>query len=78
VKADVYREFIIPDDEEVYEAVGEWPDSEESGARVLTVQDNSGQSLIFSVNPQLAFPPPQVNQPSTFPSISTRASAQAH
>jgi hypothetical protein len=39
VKAGVYREFRIPDDEEVYEAIGEWPDSDESGARVLTVQD---------------------------------------
>jgi hypothetical protein len=48
VKADVYREFLTPDDEEVYEAIGEWPDSDESGARVLTLQDNSGQSLIFS------------------------------
>ncbi|MFE7902692.1 hypothetical protein ACFU3E_35395 [Streptomyces sp. NPDC057424] len=48
MKADVYREFLTPDDEEVYEAIGEWPDSDESGARVLTVQDNSGQSLIFS------------------------------
>jgi hypothetical protein len=48
VKADVYREFLTPDDEEVYEAIGEWPESDESGARVLTMQNNSGQSLIFS------------------------------
>ncbi|MFF5983158.1 hypothetical protein ACFY78_30365 [Streptomyces olindensis] len=48
MKADVYREFLIPEDEEVYEAIGEWPDSDESGARILTVQDDSGQSLIFS------------------------------
>jgi hypothetical protein len=46
--ADVYREFLTPDDEEVYEATGEWPDSDESGARTLTLRDNSGQSLFFS------------------------------
>ncbi|MFD5269447.1 hypothetical protein [Streptomyces sp. NPDC058335] len=44
----MYREFITPDDEEVYEAVGEWPDSDESGARILTLHDDSGQSLTFS------------------------------
>lgn len=44
----MYREFLAPDDEEVYEATGEWPDSDESGTRVLTLQDNSGQSLILS------------------------------
>lgn len=44
----MYREFLTPDDEDVYEALDEWPDVDESGARVLTLQDNSGQSLIFS------------------------------
>ncbi|MDG9726947.1 MULTISPECIES: hypothetical protein [unclassified Streptomyces] len=39
---------MIPDDEEVYEAVGEWPDSDEDGARVLTVRDAGGQSLTLS------------------------------
>lgn len=48
MKVDVYREFLTPDDEEVYEAVGEWPDSDESGARTLTLRGDSGQSLIFS------------------------------
>ncbi|WP_247694538.1 hypothetical protein [Streptomyces sp. B93] len=48
MKVDVYREFLTPDDEEVYEATGEWPDSDESGARVLNLRDLSGQSLIFS------------------------------
>ncbi|MEU9670613.1 hypothetical protein AB0E25_34595 [Streptomyces bobili] len=48
MKADVYREFPTPDDEEVYEAFGEWPDSDESGARILTLRDDSGQSLTFS------------------------------
>ncbi|CAM5337322.1 hypothetical protein [Streptomyces aurantiogriseus] len=44
----MYREFLTPDDEEVYESIGEWPDSDESGARVLTLHDDSGQSLIFA------------------------------
>jgi YD repeat-containing protein len=44
----MYREFIYPDDKDVYEAIGEWPDSDEIGARILTLQDNSGQSLTFS------------------------------
>ncbi len=44
----MYREFLTPDDEEVYEAIGEWPDSDESGTRFLTLQDNSGQSITFS------------------------------
>ncbi len=44
----MYREFLTPDDEEVYEATGEWPESDESGARVLTLRDDSGQSIIFS------------------------------
>ncbi|MGW3679430.1 hypothetical protein [Streptomyces prasinus] len=44
----MYREFFVPEDEEVYEAVGEWPDSDENGARILTLRDTSGQSLAFS------------------------------
>lgn len=44
----MYREFIYPDDKEVYEAIGEWPDSDEIGARILTLQDDAGQSLTFS------------------------------
>jgi hypothetical protein len=47
-KADVHREFLTPNDEEVHEAVGEWPDSDESGTRILTLRDDSGQSLILS------------------------------
>ncbi|WP_055691947.1 hypothetical protein [Streptomyces prasinus] len=44
----MYREFFAPDDEEVHEAVGEWPDSDENGARILTLRDTSGQSLVLS------------------------------
>ncbi|MGX4688755.1 hypothetical protein [Streptomyces sp. JNUCC 63] len=44
----MYREFFTPDDEEVYEAIGEWPDSDENGARILTLRDVSGQSLTLS------------------------------
>lgn len=44
----MYREFFTPDDEEVYEATGEWPDADENGARVITFRDISGQSLKLS------------------------------
>ena len=44
----LYREFLTPDDEEVYDTFGEWPDSDENGTRILTFQDTSGQSLVFS------------------------------
>ncbi len=44
----MYREFLTPDDEEVYQSVGEWPDSDEDGVRTLTFRDDSGQSLVFS------------------------------
>ncbi|MEV6617182.1 hypothetical protein AB0N31_25700 [Streptomyces sp. NPDC051051] len=44
----MYREFIIPDDEEIHETTGEWPCSDESGARVLALRNDSGQSLVLS------------------------------
>lgn len=44
----MYGEFFTPDDEEVYDVIGEWPDSDEDGTRFLTFQDASGQSLVFS------------------------------
>ncbi|THA31929.1 hypothetical protein E6R18_14990 [Streptomyces sp. A1277] len=44
----MYREFLTPDDEEVFEATGEWPDADESGARILTLHDDAGQSIFFS------------------------------
>lgn len=46
----MYREFFAPDDEDVYEAAGEWPDVDESGARVLLWGDEHGGSLTFSYN----------------------------
>ncbi|MEU8652299.1 hypothetical protein [Streptomyces sp. NPDC048737] len=44
----MYREFVTPDDDEVYQTIGEWPDADESGARVLTLRNDSGQSLVLS------------------------------
>ncbi|GJF22141.1 hypothetical protein ABT322_03760 [Streptomyces flaveolus] len=44
----MYQEFLTPDDEEVYKALGEWPDSNEDGVRTLTLRDASGQTLVFS------------------------------
>lgn len=44
----MYREFFTPTDEEVFEAIGEWPDSDENGVRFLTLRDAFGQSLVFS------------------------------
>jgi YD repeat-containing protein len=44
----MYREFLVPEDEEVYEALGERPDSTEDGVRTLTLRDASGRTLVFS------------------------------
>ncbi|GGP31353.1 hypothetical protein GCM10018980_65220 [Streptomyces capoamus] len=44
----MYREFIVPDDEEILDLIGEWPDTVDSGARLLTWQGSEGDSLTFS------------------------------
>jgi hypothetical protein len=45
----VYREFIIPGDQEVFEAVGEWPEAEEEGsARILTMPGADGAKILLS------------------------------
>ncbi|MER7917842.1 MULTISPECIES: hypothetical protein [unclassified Streptomyces] len=45
----MYREFIVPDDEEVFNKIGEWPEADENGARAITCQpDDGGDALIFS------------------------------
>ena len=44
----MYREFLTPDDEEVYQSVGECPDSNEEGVRTFVFRDNFEQSLNFS------------------------------
>ncbi|KMS86265.1 hypothetical protein ABZT16_25810 [Streptomyces flaveolus] len=44
----MYREFIVPQDEEILNAIGEWPQADESGARLLTWQGSEGASLTFS------------------------------
>ncbi|MEU6594295.1 hypothetical protein ABZ923_34685 [Streptomyces sp. NPDC046881] len=44
----MYREFIVPEDEEILNEVGEWPLVDESGARLLTWQGSEGDSLAFS------------------------------
>ncbi|MEU2226355.1 hypothetical protein [Streptomyces sp. NPDC018347] len=44
----MYREFIVPEDEEILNAIGEWPQTEESGARSFALQGREGDSLTFS------------------------------
>ncbi|GGS43537.1 hypothetical protein [Streptomyces cinerochromogenes] len=44
----MYREFLAPGDEEVLEATGKWPDTDEGGARVLTWCEGGGESLVLS------------------------------
>ncbi|WP_371669413.1 hypothetical protein OG985_18150 [Streptomyces sp. NBC_00289] len=35
----MYREFVVPGDQEILEAIGEWPEAEEgSEARLLTLR----------------------------------------
>ncbi|MFI9393010.1 hypothetical protein ACIG53_19210 [Streptomyces bauhiniae] len=36
------EEFLFPGDEEIFETVGEWPEIQESGARVLTWRSKEG------------------------------------
>ncbi|GAA4039132.1 hypothetical protein [Streptomyces shaanxiensis] len=45
----MYREFVVPDDQEILETIGEWPGTEEeSGARHLTLQGEENESITFS------------------------------
>lgn len=43
-----YRQLVVPEEEEILDALGEWPDATEDGARVLTWRDSGGGSLTFS------------------------------
>ncbi|MER6474085.1 hypothetical protein [Streptomyces collinus] len=44
----MYREFLAPRDEDVLDAIGQWPDTDESGARVLSWHSEDGASLVLS------------------------------
>ncbi|MET8663268.1 hypothetical protein ABZV87_02915 [Streptomyces tendae] len=45
----MYREFIVPDDQEILEAIGEWPETEEDGeARCLTLQGEEQECILLS------------------------------
>ncbi len=45
----MYREFIVPDDHEILETIGEWPEAEESSSvRLLTLQGEGDASISFS------------------------------
>jgi YD repeat-containing protein len=45
----MYREFIVPDDQEILEAIGEWPEVEEdSEARLLVFRGEGGESIRFT------------------------------
>jgi hypothetical protein len=47
----MYREFAVPDDEEIFSVIGEWPAMDENATRTLTWRQNEGDSLILSYNP---------------------------
>jgi YD repeat-containing protein len=45
----MYREFIVPDDQEILEAIGEWPEAEEdSEARLLVFRGEGGETIRFT------------------------------
>ncbi|MFI2759562.1 hypothetical protein ACH5A3_11875 [Streptomyces echinatus] len=44
----MHREFIVPEDEKILEAIGTWPETEESGARLLKWEGSEGDSLTLS------------------------------
>jgi hypothetical protein len=46
----MYREFAVPDDEEIFSVIGEWPAMDENATRTLTWRQNEGDSLILSYN----------------------------
>lgn len=46
--AELHREFAIPDDEEILNALGKLPETDESGTRTLTWNGNEGDSLMLS------------------------------
>jgi hypothetical protein len=47
----MYREFTVPDDEEIFSLIGEWPTMDENGTRTLTWRQSEGDSLILSYDP---------------------------
>lgn len=44
----MHHAFLAPSDEEVLEAIGEWPETDDSGARRLSWNDAGGGTLVFS------------------------------
>ncbi|GHF06497.1 hypothetical protein E5082_13995 [Streptomyces griseoluteus] len=38
----MYSEFLIPGDDEIFDTIGEWPEIQENGARVLTWHSDDG------------------------------------
>ncbi len=48
----MYRELTCPDDQDILEAIGEWPEvDEDSGARFLALQGEEQEFLKFSYDP---------------------------
>ncbi|QBJ91601.1 hypothetical protein D0Z67_15770 [Streptomyces seoulensis] len=43
----MYSEFTVPDDEEIFDIIGAWPETQESGARALTWRSGDG-ALVLS------------------------------
>ncbi|MEV6393627.1 hypothetical protein AB0M39_02410 [Streptomyces sp. NPDC051907] len=47
----MYREFAVPDDLTIFEALGEWPEEIDEDIRQLTLRENEGGSLVLSYAP---------------------------
>jgi hypothetical protein len=48
---EISQQFIVPDDVEVLEAIGEWPEVDDEGTRVITCRGENGESLVVSYSP---------------------------
>lgn len=44
----MYREFVVPGDEEILDVLGKLPEIDESGSRTLTWQGKEGDSVTLS------------------------------
>lgn len=44
----MYHEFTIPDDEEIFEVTGEWPEVDDEGVRSVAWRVESGESITLS------------------------------
>ncbi|MFI5674785.1 hypothetical protein [Streptomyces cellulosae] len=48
---EISQEFIVPDDMEVLEAIGEWPEVDDEGVHRIVCHGEDGDSLFVSYSP---------------------------